>query len=215
MLRKISCAALSFLLILAFTGCLLPEKFSCDVVINADGSYSVSYKGTVIDYRVLSTMSEGSLTDQDFVSFVEAYEESGYFTSVKKADKNRMNVEYSKSVSDGSPLEVFEGAAFIQISVVSGSIQIKFAQVDAQTKTWLDSAGYKIDGKVTITSEIPVIQSGANKVAKAGKNVIIRKTFKELPDSAEILIFANDVTKNMKAPDTRSNSQRVSSDWLE
>lgn len=199
---------------LVLSSCLLPEKFSCSVDIKTDGSYSVAFKGTVVDFNVLKAMQEGLFSEEGLSDIVENYKSGGYFSVVKAAKNGRIYVESFHTASDGSPLEIFEGMAFISVGLDSGAIKVSIVGSEPDMKETLSSFGYKIDGSLIITSEIPIENAGTNKIQKIGKKSIIKKTFKELPKVEETISFANDVTKKMKGPE-KHNSSRVSSDWLE
>lgn len=208
--------AIAFALVLCcgFSSCLLAEKFTCSISIKADGSYTLAFKGTAVDYRVLGAIKEGTFTEQDQESLIQEYKKSDYFSVVRNAGNGRMYIEYTQSASDGAPLAIFEGFTLIKVYLESGAIAVTISGAEEGLKGELVSLGYKIDGTLTITSEIPAEKTGNSKVNKKGVVYSIKKTFKELPTNEEILTFSNDATRKMKGPDTMP-SVRVSDDWLE
>ncbi|MDR1905195.1 MAG: hypothetical protein LBQ88_23300 [Treponema sp.] len=153
--------------------CVIPEKFTCDINIAKNGTYSVKADGTLVYIGVFDEIKKqgkvSEKTDEDVKSSFEgAFKEE---TSVKKYEyrnNGREYIEYFKEVTDGSSLDLSASGFPLTITVdPDGIITVKVTAVNSRGKEALEEYskyGYKLDGKMTITSELPVIDAGGQKV---------------------------------------------------
>jgi hypothetical protein len=122
-------------------------------------------------------------TDSDIKSFFDgAIEEEPAITKYQYQNNGRAYVEYFKEVTDGSSVDLSSSGLPLTVSVTQdGHITVKASAVSVKNKAQIEEFakyGYKLDGKITITSELPVIDAGGQKVGNKyfffGPKVITR-----------------------------------------
>ena len=191
--------ALLFGVSLLLFSCLIPEKFTCAIYVDKDGGYSVSFKGTVLFYAALQEIAaQGSVssgTDRQIKAWFDA--SIGQDPRIKKYEyrnSGRAYVEYYQQVTDGSSLDLSKEFGLpLHISVSPDMITIIEEAVEGETASMLTEfvkLGFQLDGVIEITSELPVLDSGRQKVGSKyilfGPQVI-RQVLKVFP-SMDVII---------------------------
>jgi hypothetical protein len=160
-------------LTLLLASCVIPEKFVCDIHITKSGTYSVKANGTMVYYGVFDEIKEqGKLsekTNSDVKSFFDdALKDEPAITKYQYQNNGRAYIEYFKEVSDGSSLDLSSSGLPLVINTGSdGSITVEASALSSENKTALEeysNYGYKLDGIIKITSELPIIDAGGQKV---------------------------------------------------
>lgn len=185
-------AALALCLI--FCSCLLPESFTCNINIYADGSYSLRYEGTMVLYDVLREMSGKTIVDpakdRMFEQLYAATEADTNFSQFKYLGNGRAQGIYEKSVKDKSPLSFYGDFPSISISTVEGGIiAIRETGMDSVNKNQLKALGYQIQGTVIITSELEPLKNIGLPFEKRGNLYVIRQEIRNIPDSDILILF--------------------------
>jgi hypothetical protein len=153
--------------------CVIPEKFTCDINITKSGTYSVKANGTLVYIGVFDEIkNQGKVsekTDEDVKSFFEgAFKEEASVKKYEYRNNGREYIEYFKEVTDGSSLDLSSSGFPLTITVdPDGIITVKVTAISSSGKESLEEYskyGYKLDGKMTITSELPVIDAGGQNV---------------------------------------------------
>jgi flagellar basal body rod protein FlgF len=159
--------------ILLLVSCVIPEKFTCDINVTKNGTYSVKAQGNLVYYTVFDEIKEqgkvSEKTDSDIKSFFDGViKEEPAITKYQYQKNGRAYIEYFKEVNDGSSVDLSSSGLPLTISVdQDGYIIVKTSAVTNDNKEKLEEFakyGYKLDGKVTITSELPIIDTGGQKV---------------------------------------------------
>jgi hypothetical protein len=181
--------------------CVIPEKFTCDINVKKDGSYSVTAKGTLVYYAIFDEIEEqgkvSEKTDSDVKSFFDgAVKEEPAITKYQYQNNGRAYLEYFKEVNDDSSLDLSASGLPLKIQVdPDGFINITVSALSSGNKEQIEEYskyGYKLDGAITITSELPVIDAGGQKVGNKyflfGPKVIKQTiTIGTLPESDSIV----------------------------
>jgi hypothetical protein len=155
-----------------FFSCVIPEQFTCDINVTKNGAYSVQAKGTLVYFMVFEEMEkQGKIsaeTESDVKSFFDAaVKEEPAIKKYQYQKNGRAYFEYFKEVSDGSSLDLSSAGLPLTIKASSDdSITVKVSAPGKREKEQLAEFakyGYKLDGKITITSELPIIDAGGQK----------------------------------------------------
>jgi hypothetical protein len=158
---------------LVLLSCVIPEKFTCDINITKSGTYSVAVKGTLVFSGVFDELeNQGRVsekTDNDIKnSFDEELRKEAAIKKYEYKNNGREYIEYLKEVTDGSSLDLSAYGLPLAINVEqNGIISVRLIAVSSNDREFLtefSKYGYKLDGKITITSELPVIDDGGQKV---------------------------------------------------
>ena len=203
---------LLLMILVVFSACLIPEKFTCNIRINADGSYSVSYIGTVVDTDVLIAMSSNTFNENEYRETDLGEMKSFYsLNEASYVNNGRFNVSLDTSSNTGAPTNIF---TVMDIGLREGAIIVQIIG-SGENSDSLKSLGYKIDGTIKIVSDIPVKDAGGNKVERDGAINVITLNLKELPKNDIVISFYNSITQNLATTTTTNNRVRVSNDWIE
>ena len=212
--------ALLFGVSLLLFSCLIPEKFTCAIYVDKDGGYSVSFKGTVLFYAALQEIAaQGSVssgTDRQIKAWFDA--SIGQDPRIKKYEyrnSGRAYVEYYQQVTDGSSLDLSKEFGLpLHISVSPDMITIIEEAVEGETASMLTEfvkLGFQLDGVIEITSELPVLDSGRQKVGSKyilfGPQVI-RQVLKVFPSMDVIIKIGMNPSRSA---DSRTDSGRSGS----
>jgi hypothetical protein len=153
---------------------VIPEKFTCDINVKKDGSYSVAAEGTLVYYAVFDEIKKqgkvSEKTDSDVQSvFDQAVKEESAITKYQYQNNGRAYIEYAKDVHDNSPVDLSASGLPLKIRVDQDNIiNITISAVSSRQKEQAEEFakyGYKLDGKITITSELPITDAGGQKVS--------------------------------------------------
>jgi hypothetical protein len=188
-------------MIFLLASCVIPEQFTCDVNITKNGTYSVRAKGSLVYYTVFGEIKKqgkvSEKTDADIKSFFDgAIKEEPAITKYQYQNNGRAYIEYFKEVNDGSSLDLSSSGLPLTISVSQdGYITIKASALSSNNKEQLEEFtryGYRLDGKITITSELPIIDTGGqsvrNKYFLFGPKVINRVVTMQTLPTEDIVI---------------------------
>jgi hypothetical protein len=195
-IRVVKCILCMGLALISFS-CVIPEKFTCNINIKKDGSYSVDAKGTLVYYTIFDEIeTQGKISEEtnaEVKSFFDGVApEEPAIKKYQYQNNGRAYIEYLKEVNDHSSLDLSSSGLPIKIAVdADNSIYITISAIGDDEKGHLErfsKYGYKLDGTVTITSELPIIEDGGQKVDNKyvlfGPKVIKRTvTAKTLPES--------------------------------
>jgi uncharacterized protein (DUF2141 family) len=155
-----------------FFSCVIPEQFTCDINVTKNGTYSVQAKGTLVYLMVFEEIAEqgkvSAETESDAKSFFDtAIKQEPAIKKYQYQKNGRAYFEYLKEVNDGSSLDLSSAGLPLTVKVNSDdSITVKVSAPDSGEKEQLAEFakyGYKLDGKITITSELPIIDAGGQK----------------------------------------------------
>jgi hypothetical protein len=200
-MKRLGVLSIGFALLLL--SCIIPEKFTCDINIAKDGTYSVKANGTLVYYMVFDEIKkEGKVsekTDSETKSFFDdAIKSEPAINKYQYQNNGRAYVEYFKEVKDGSSLDLSSSGLPLKIHVDSdGLITVAISAIGSSDKEKAEEFakyGYKLDGKINITSELPIIDAGGQKVTNKylafGPKVINRTvTVTTLPSEDSIVII--------------------------
>src|ERR1035437_7581942 len=92
------------ILLLALTGCWIPENFDTRVTINKDGSYTFTYDGTLTYGLALAAAQKGALSAKDEAELQKEGEKLRRQPGFKKVDylgKGRYKVLFEKAGKRG------------------------------------------------------------------------------------------------------------------
>ncbi|MDR2483660.1 MAG: SH3 domain-containing protein [Treponema sp.] len=191
-------AALFGVSLLMFS-CLIPEKFTCAINVDKYGAYSIDFKGTILFYAALEEIEEeGSVsadTDRQIQKvFAEWSREEPRIKKYEYRNAGRAYVEFYQRVTDGSSVDLSDEFGLpLRIDVYPDEITITEEAADGETARLLTGfvqLGYKLDGRINITSELPIINPGRQKVGRKyvvfGPQVI-NQTFKAFPSLDEVI----------------------------
>jgi hypothetical protein len=179
---------------MALFSCIMPEKFTCNINVDKQGAYSADFKGTVVYIPALEEIGEqGKVSDETDSGIKEYLEESvSKDTLIKKYEyrnSGRIYVEYFNSVADDSTIDLSNSLG-LPLSIKGsgdGSIIItgKAVGSDALKKfSEYVSFGYKPDGLVQITSELPITDAGGLKIGRKYLFIgpyVVKKEYKTFP----------------------------------
>jgi hypothetical protein len=185
--------------------CVIPEKFTCNVTVAKDGSYSVDAKGTLVFYTVFDEIAKNGRVSQETDAEIRSYfdgavKEEPAVGKYEYRNNGRAYIEYFKKAGGGSPLDLSaSGLPLVIKTGADGSVVITISAIDANNRERaleFSRYGYKLDGTITITSELPVISAGGQKVQSKyllfGPKVISRTVnVNTLPAENIVIILGN------------------------
>jgi hypothetical protein len=159
-----------------FFSCVIPEKFTCDINVDKQGAYSVDFKGTLLYWPALEEVEkQGKVSAKTDGEIKEAFDEAvAKEPRVKKYEyrnSGRGYIEYVDKVTDNSTLDLSQNIGMpLTISVShDGNIIITEEAIgneDLERMSGFAKLGYKLDGVIQITSDLPIIDAGGQKVGK-------------------------------------------------
>ncbi len=203
---------LVFIFLVSLSSCLLPEVFTCNVTINANGSYSVSLIGSVVDSDALEAISVQAFNENDYKE--NDIEQLKLLYGLKEAtyiNNGRFNVVLDAYSDNGDQINIF---TLMSLGMNDGSIFVHITGSGDKSDT-LKALGYRIAGTIRIVSEIPVKDSGGYEVERNGTTNVITVTLKELPKNDIVILFSDPITQNFKPSSRKTNNVKVSNDWIE
>jgi hypothetical protein len=196
-MKKIFIALFGVFLLLG--SCIIPEQFTCAVSVDKHGAYTIDFKGTILFYTALEEIKEqGAVSAEADQQIKEMFDEwIRQDPRIKKyayRNSGRAYIEFYQHVTDGSSLDLSDEFNLpLRVNVYPDTITITEEAVDEESAAIIAEfvkLGYKLDGRINITSELPIIDSGRQKVGKKyivfGPQVI-NQTFKTFP-SMDVVI---------------------------
>ena len=153
---------------------MIPEKFTCNIAVDKQGAYSVDFKGTLLYYPVLGEVEKqgkvSEATDQQIKErFDEAVAKEPAIKKYEYRNSGRGYIEYFNKVTDNSTLDLSKLFSLpVVISVQADDIiTITARSLTDKNKEQLvgfTKLGYKLDGVIQITSDLPIIDASGQKV---------------------------------------------------
>jgi hypothetical protein len=187
---------LVFLIPFLMFSCVIPEKFSCEINVKNDSTYSVSFNGTLLFWMALKEINEkGKVSketdDQIKALFDEWAATDSTIKNYQYQGNGRAFIEYLQIITDKTSLDLNKIFGLpLNINVEDdNSITINESGVDSDAYSEFFTLGYQINGTINIVSEIPIQESGDNRIERQGNKYIIRQTFLTFPENDVIIII--------------------------
>lgn len=178
---------------LMFCSCILPENFECSLFINKDGSSGYNFVGTVVDTEILAEIKDknNNVTRADEDSYREYMDQildNDSFTNYRYEGKGRARVEFSDTVINE---DLSVGIMYQWFGIVreQGIVKFVFEQADADSLAQLNDLDFKMKGEITLTSELPVIDSAGYKVQNKRGKYIIKLKVDSIPQEPLVITF--------------------------
>jgi hypothetical protein len=156
------------IVLLALTGCWIPEKFDTRVTINKDGSYTFTYDGTLTYAMALAAAQKGALSTKDEAELQKEGAKLRLEPGFKKVDyqgKGRYKVFFEKAVNRGEPFYFFsqELKFFAVLPQADRTVTITAVRPSQDAIQQLNSIGAKIEGtlSVSVASGVQVVRHNA------------------------------------------------------
>jgi hypothetical protein len=162
-------------------GCILPEKFTAEATIHKDTSYSLSYKGTMVDVSFLrqlnavrkkgrgeaSTASLNRWAADETAWAAEMRAEllnDGTFKNVQYAGNAVFNIEYVATGALTAPYHFFD-SQFPILSFVPEENGVIIVRSGVKEGGWaeLEETGVKIQGVFSLKTDAEVLEHNAGK----------------------------------------------------
>lgn len=156
-------------------GCLVPEKFTADSVLNKDKSYSFTFKGTMVYLPYRMEQAEGRKESSDRLAAREAEmaaeiekelltKEGDTFKKVRYAGNGVFDIEYS-TAGVLTQTYFFPGhdAQIIRfVPEKNGTITV---QGSGEDKNWaeMEQLGVKVKGVFSLKTDAEVLEHNAGK----------------------------------------------------
>jgi hypothetical protein len=180
----------------------MPEKFTCNINVDKQGGYSVDFKGTMVYIPALGEIGrQGKISDETENSIkkylADSVSKEALVKKYEYRNAGRVYIEYFNRITDNSTLDL-SGSLGMPLTIEDsgyGTILItgKASGRDAlQTFSEYVSYGYKLDGLVQITSELPIVDSGGLKIERKFLffgPYIVKKTYKTFPTEDTVVII--------------------------
>ena len=154
---------ISAIMIFVFTGCFVPEKFNASIDVNKDGSYTMTYDGTMVNIFTLGR----KLSPKDEIGLKEDAVEIGKDPEVKHIEymgrgRYKLSQEVHKKAGQRGYLFEEEIKVINVIPRKDGSIRIFVDNMKPKEIQKLKSYGMKIDGKLVISVPKGMKITGSN-----------------------------------------------------
>ena len=156
------------ILLLALTGCWIPENFDTRVTINKDGSYTFTYDGTLTFGMALAAAQKGALSARDEAEFQKEGEKLRREPGFKKVDyqgKGRYKVLFEKAGNRGEPFYFLsqELKFFAVLPQADRTVTVTAVRPSQDAIQQLNSIGAKIEGtlSVSVASGVQVVRHNA------------------------------------------------------
>jgi hypothetical protein len=158
------------------SSCVIPEKYTLDITVDKQSTYSVTFKGTLLFLMALAEKEESGEISADtdnqiknmFDDWVAA---EPAISNYEYRQDGRAYLEYTTSVSDGSRLDLTN--SFQMPLIIStdenGNVIIEETAVEDTDGMFeaFSNLGYSMDGTIRITSELPIIDASGLKVSRS------------------------------------------------
>lgn len=142
--------------LLLLSGCWIPEQFDAKIVINKDGSYTLSYDGILSYAAGLAAAKKGELKAKDEEAFKKEAEKIAREPGFKKVDylgKGRYKVLVEKSAKAGeATFFLNRNAKIISIQPQpDGTITVSSMRLEKKDIRELNAIGGKVEGTLMVT----------------------------------------------------------------
>lgn len=155
-----------FFLVLLFTfflaGCLIPEQFSAEVKVAADGSYIFKYAGVTAYLVALSKVHHSESDNSLYRADAEKMLRRPEFKKAEYLDNGRYDLEIEYHKKAGEALKMFD--VFSVSTDKEGIMTISTVLVKPKDRQQLEQVGVAIDGKLSVSlpSNADVISHNAS-----------------------------------------------------
>lgn len=138
----------------ALAGCFVPEKFTAEVNLAKDGSYSYEYSGVTAFVPAIMEMVSGGKglddkTEKDLKNQEQKLAKSPDVRKVTYIGNGRYDMKISGERKSGQATNVLD--AFRVFTDKDGVINITSAVIKPSDREELAKLGLKIDGKLSVT----------------------------------------------------------------
>lgn len=135
------------------TGCLIPEKFTIKIDVQADASYAAKFSGTVVNpLAAVELAQKGKLAEKDELALkndVASMSKNPDVKAVKYLGKGRYDLVLESKKAAGQPLKMLD--IFNVRTTKDGIIEISSSPIDDKSKKQFAQLGIKIDGTLDVT----------------------------------------------------------------
>lgn len=182
------------LVTLLIASCLMPEKFLLEIDIDGNGNVTYTYNGTIADVRILMGLAESGQPTAEEEKEIQAYfEELRTYPGIKKytyMDIGRAKVVMTEMNSSGVGIGSMQWVSFERANGQVLYTQSSFYEYISE----LNKINFKINGKISITSDLPILsQSGlpanASKKTARGKTTVTYTISNETMQEANTTIL--------------------------
>ena len=157
------------ILLVALSGCWIPENFDAKITINRDGSYTFTYDGTLTFAPALATAQHGSLSAKDEAELQKGAEQLRREPGFKKVDyqgKGRYRVLVEKTGNRGEPYYFIsrELKIFAVLPQADRTVTVTAVRPGQKEIQELNSIGAKIEGtlSVSVANGVQVVRQNAD-----------------------------------------------------
>ena len=130
-----------------FTGCFVPEKFESKVDIKKDGSYSISYDGTIVHAMALEK-KPSQKDEKKLASLVKRMKKDPNVKEAKYLGNGKYEIKIAESKKASQRANVMD---FISIIPKGKTISIVSKRVSPRDLKKLKEFNAKIDGKLIVS----------------------------------------------------------------
>jgi hypothetical protein len=185
-----------------FFSCVMPEKFTCNITVDKQGAYTVDFRGTLVYIPALGEIGEqGSVsaeTDNDIKEYLdETVSKDSLVKKYEYRNSGRIYIEYLNNVTDGSTVDLSSSLG-MPLTIASPDDDTIVITGKAAGSSAMEafaeyvSFGYKLDGLVQITSDLPVADAGGLRVGRKFLlfgPYVVKKEYKTFPAEDTVIII--------------------------
>ncbi|MBX9724474.1 MAG: hypothetical protein K2X81_23895 [Candidatus Obscuribacterales bacterium] len=135
------------------TGCLIPEKFTAKIDVQADASYAAKFSGAVVNpLAAVELAQKGKLAEKDELALkndVASMSKNPDVKAVKYLGNGRYDLVLESRKAAGQPLKMLD--IFNVRTTKDGIIEISSSPIDDKSKKQFAQLGIKIDGTLDVT----------------------------------------------------------------
>ena len=155
---------------LILSGCFIPEEFDARIDIHQDGSYSLTYDGTLTFVPAILAMSQGKApTTQDEAELQKISSEMRKDPGIKKSEylgKGRYKVTFVHQEKAGQAYYFLsrEWQIFSIRPQADGKIEMRSSRPDVKALEEPKTAGAKVDGtlQISVAFGVQVLEQNAD-----------------------------------------------------
>ncbi len=169
--RKLVRTVVVLAVLLALSGCYLPDRFQLNMNIDKSGKYAFIYEGDLIAFNFLRKIGQGEVRADDkeeIAVYVQDLERDSAFEEVTYLGNARYRVKYKRQsniLEHPSFSFVRRNAAFMMLKRgEDGLIRVEGDKPNKQYRDELKAKGYNIRGVVRIWTNAQVIDHNAEQV---------------------------------------------------
>lgn len=158
---------------LLLSSCFLPEKFTATLNVTKDYGYTFEYDGLLVFGPALGEIAKnGSLPqkadDEMRQGTAKTFKKEEGFESAVYQGKGRWKVRFKKIGTIGTVTKLFsDGLPIVTLRRnADGAVSVEGISVDAKIAKQLKAVKFVIDGKLEVTTEMPVVSHNATGTPK-------------------------------------------------